>query len=442
MSEIAAGASLTLRVEKAVAGGEMLARHDGQVVLVAGAIPGELVRVRIDRVVARTVRASVVDVLEPSPSRRPGPADPACGGQAFAHIAYPTQTELKAGIVQDAWERIARLPWPGAPAVMASPEHGYRMRARLSGRDGRIGFLREGTHQVCGPEAGDQLLPSTVAWVHDVERHAAADGIQVSGIELTEDVGGTVRAAHLEVRRAPTAGFLRAAGGAGPVSWALAAPEVATDRARVGRRSSGPGRPGGPVTGDASLVDAVAPAPGAVGVALRRHARAFFQGNRYLLAPLAQHVVAATLPGAVLDLYAGVGLFGLCAAAAGRGPVVLVEGDAVSGGDLVENAAPFGAGVQTVQAPVERYAGSPAAGRFAPRTVIVDPPRTGMLPDTARAVARLAAERIVFVSCDPATFARDAKLLDEGGFALSSLTVFDLFPNTAHIESVGLFDRR
>ncbi|MGE0392268.1 MAG: class I SAM-dependent RNA methyltransferase [Vicinamibacterales bacterium] len=437
MSDAGIGASLTLRIEKAVAGGEMLARHDGQVVLVAGAIPGELVRARMDRVVARTARASVVDVLEPSPSRRPGPPDPACGGQAFAHIVYPAQTALKAAIVQDAWERIARLAWPGTPAVAASPEHGYRMRARLHGRDGRIGFLREGTHQVCGPDAGGQLLPGTVAWVQDLERQAATDGVRVSAIELTEDVSGAVRAAHLDVSRTPSAALLRVAGAAGPVSWSPAP----SDTSPRGRRPGGAARHGGPVTGDASLVDAVVPAPGASGVPLRRHARAFFQGNRYLLAPLVQHVVAASTSGPVLDLYAGVGVFGLGAAAVGRGPVVCVEGDAVSGADLVENAAPF-ADVQTVHAPVERYVSSPAASRFAPRTVIVDPPRTGLLPEAARAVGRLASDRIVFVSCDPATFARDAKLLDEGGFSLSSLTVFDLFPNTAHIESVGVFDRR
>lgn len=437
MSELTAGASLTLRIEKAVSGGEMLARHEGQVVLVSGAIPGEVVRARIDRVVARTVRASVAEVVEASPWRRPGVADPACGGQAFSHISYPRQTAIKAEIVQDAWARIARLPWPGEPAVCASPEHGYRMRARLHGRDGRIGFLREGTHQVCGADAGGQLLPDTVTWVREVEQHAATEKLTVSAVELTEDASGAVRAVHLELGRAPSPAFLRAVGSAGPVSWALAAPEGGPR----GRRPRGGERQSGPVTGDASLVDAVSPAPGAAGVPLRRHARAFFQGNRYLLAPLVQHVVAAIPQGPVLDLYAGVGVFGLCAAAAGSGPVVLVEGDAVSGGDLLENAAPFGA-VQVVQAPVERYVGSPAASRFAPKTVIVDPPRTGMLPDTARAVARLAAERIVFVSCDPATFARDAKLLDEGGFSLSSLTVFDLFPNTAHIESVGIFDRR
>jgi len=438
MSELARGSVLTLRVEKPVAGGQMLARHDGQVVLVANAIPGEAVRARIDRVVARTAHATVTEVLEPSPYRRESQGDPACGGQAFTHIAYPHQTILKAEIVQDAWARIARLPWPGAPPVIASPELGYRMRARLHGRDGRIGFLREGTHEVCGADAGGQLLPATIAWVREVEERAAAERLRVAAIELTEDVAGETRAVHLEVDRRPSDALLHGIAAAGRVSWALGLPEPA----RSGGRSRRAERHGGLVTGDASLVDGVSPAPGADPVLLRRHARAFFQGNRYLLAPLVQHVVAAIARGPVLDLYAGVGLFGLSAVAMGRGAAVCVEGDAVSGGDLSLNAEAFGGAVQTVHAPVERYVASPAALRLTPATVVVDPPRTGMLPETARAVARLAGERIVFVSCDPATFARDAKLLDAGGFSLSSLTVFDLFPNTAHIESVGVFDRR
>lgn len=438
MPEITPGAVLTLRVEKAVAGGAMLARVEGQVVLVSGAIPGEEVRVRVDRVVARTPHATVAEVLEPSPFRREGTTDPACGGQVYAHIAYPHQTVLKGAVVQDAWTRIARLPWPGEPAVVASPEHGYRMRARLHARAGRIGFLREGTHEVCGAEAGGQLLPATIDWVRGVEALAARESVEIASIELTENVAGTERAAHFDVQRPPSRAFLDGVATAGPVSWALAAPAGP----RNGRRPRGAERHGGPVNGEASLVDGVAPEAGVAPVMLRRHPQAFFQGNRYLLAPLVQHVTAAVAGGSVLDLYAGVGLFGLSAAAVGRGPVVCVEGDAVSGEDLLGNAMPLGPGVQVVQAPVERYVGSPAARRFAPETVIVDPPRTGMLPDTARAVAQLARQRVVFVSCDPATFARDARLLDEGGFSLASLTVFDLFPNTAHIESIGVFERR
>lgn len=446
MPDLTRGSELTVTIEKAVAGGETLARHAGQVVLVAGAIPGEQVRVRVVRLAARTPHAEVVEVLEPSPDRRPGAADPACGGQAFAHIAYARQLTLKAGIVRDAWERIARLPWPGDPTVVPSPEHGYRMRARLHGAAGRIGFLREGTHHVCDATAGGQLLASTVEWLREVERLGVAEGLGITAVELTENIAGTARASYLELTRAPSAACAAALSTSGPVSWG----QATVDAVQPGRsRSGAPRGRTRPATrvavvgpGEASLVDGVRPTPGGASIQLRRHARAFFQGNRFLLEPFVQHVVAAVGQGPVLDLYAGVGLFGLSVAAAGHGPVVCVEGDAVSGADLALNAAPFGVAAHALREPVERYVASAAATRLGAATVIVDPPRTGMAPDVARAVGRLAGARLIFVSCDPATFARDAKLLHEAGFSLSALTVFDLFPNTAHVESVGVFDRR
>ena len=437
MSDVTRGTELTLLIEKAVAGGQMLARHEGQVVLVSGAIPGERVRARVVRMASRTAHAEVLEVLEASPDRRPGVTDPRCGGQAFAHIAYARQLALKAGIVRDAWERIARLPWPGDPTVVPSPEHGYRMRARLHGDHGRIGFLREGSHQVCDADAGGQLLPSTVEWVREVERRGVAEGLGITALELTENIAGTARASYLELQTPPSAAFVAAVSGAGPISWGRAA-EAPPSRGRT--------RPVARVAivgpGEASLVDGVSPSPGAAAVPLRRHARAFFQGNRFLLEPFVHHVVAAVERGPVLDLYAGVGLFGLSTAAAGRGPVVCVEGDAVSGSDLIQNTTSFGVRAHVVREPVERYVASAAASRLGAATVILDPPRTGMAPEVARAVGRLAGSRLIFVSCDPATFARDARVLDEAGFSLSALTVFDLFPNTAHVEAVGVFDRR
>src|SRR5262245_48322934 len=101
---------LTLDVEKAVAGGRMLARHDGQIVLVAGAIPGERVVARIERRARGVLHAEVLDVQSASPDRRQPPHDAACGGQVYAHIAYERQLQLKAEIVRDAFRRLGKLP--------------------------------------------------------------------------------------------------------------------------------------------------------------------------------------------------------------------------------------------------------------------------------------------------------------------------------------------
>src|SRR6187399_750707 len=134
---------LELVIEKAVAGGRMLARHEGRVVLVAGAIPGERVRVRIERQAKQLLFATVTEVLEGSPHRRPPFCDTRCGGLAYAHIEPAHQPTLKAAILADAFRRIAGRTVPDV-VVAASPEESYRLRARLHARNSAVGFLIEG----------------------------------------------------------------------------------------------------------------------------------------------------------------------------------------------------------------------------------------------------------------------------------------------------------
>ena len=159
---LVAESTLTLDVEKPTAGGRMLARHNGQVVLVWGAIPGERVRARVERSGKGVMFAETVEVLTPSADRRDAVADWRCGGNVLAHVNYERQLQLKADIIRDAFARIARMPLDAAPGVLGSPEQGYRMRARLHVRGGRIGFMREGSHEICavGPTAQISWLPS------------------------------------------------------------------------------------------------------------------------------------------------------------------------------------------------------------------------------------------------------------------------------------------
>src|SRR5262249_37335308 len=156
--------TITLDIEKPTAGGRMLARHEGQVVLVWGAIPGERVRARVERRGKGVLYAETLDVLTPSADRRNAPADWRCGGHVLAQVAYPRQLQLKSDILRDAFSRIGRLPLSDAPRVTGSPEHGYRMRARLHVRGGHIGFMREGTHELCPVGPTGQMLSATVEW--------------------------------------------------------------------------------------------------------------------------------------------------------------------------------------------------------------------------------------------------------------------------------------
>jgi tRNA/tmRNA/rRNA uracil-C5-methylase (TrmA/RlmC/RlmD family) len=452
MANLIPGQIITLYVEKAVVGGRMLARHEGLVVLVAGAIPGERVTAQVERVSARMAQAAVVDVLDVSSDRRVTTPAASSGGQVLSHIAYPRQCAIKAEILADACQRIGRLTLVDVPEVAASPERGYRMRARLHGAKGRIGFLHEGTHVLCDAGATGQFLSQTVEWLNSVE-DAAQRGLDIAALEIMESVAGTERSCHLELRRPPLPalidGLLSGASLCG-LTWSIR-PDL-VGRARYDRRSrrdawaqrrAEADAVAGilETRGQASITDSVRPVPLGEPLWLRRSTQAFFQGNRFLVEPLVQHVMSTVESWPVLDLYAGVGLFGLAAAMRGQGAVTLVEGDPTSGADLVENAAPF-ADATAWLLPVEVYLASRVAREgVSSATVIVDPPRTGMGMEVVHAVIELQPERIVFVSCDPATFARDARALSDGGFELSNLTLFDLFPGTAHVESVGVFDR-
>ena len=184
-----------LTIERPAAGGRMIARHEGRVVFVAGAIPGERVRARLERPRGGTMFATTVAVIEPSPDRRDPGADPACGGRDFAHIVPARQHALKAEIVVDAFRRLARVALEAPPAVHASPEEGWRMRARLHVAGGRVGFYREGTHDICDAGCSRQLRDDAMAVVRDIGDRLGRLGPAAGGsLELAENRDASQRA--------------------------------------------------------------------------------------------------------------------------------------------------------------------------------------------------------------------------------------------------------
>jgi tRNA/tmRNA/rRNA uracil-C5-methylase (TrmA/RlmC/RlmD family) len=424
-----------LTIERPVAGGRMLARHDGRVILVAGAIPGETVRARIERVERGVAFARVEAVLTASPDRRTPLFDAACGGGVYAHVDPARQPLLKRDVILDGLRRGAGLAWEAPLVVAPSPEHGYRLRARLQVRDGRVGFFKEGTHVLCDAAPSAQLDPRTL----DVAQRLV-DGLGVvlgaastDALEISENLDGSARAVHLHpIDRALVATTLPASVAARLLVDGLTGVSVATPGG--GARTLA----GDPIVGDdlSRIVAAAAP-----GVRLRRHAASFFQANRFLVGALAQAVVdAVTGDGPVWDLYAGVGLFAASLCATGRERVTAVEGDAVSSADLEANAAAFGGRLTVEACAVEDAV---AAARLpADATVIVDPPRTGLSPAVSHALSVSPAQRIVYVSCDVATLARDIKVFTAKGFTVVALHGFDLFPNTAHVEILAVLQRR
>src|SRR3954468_6147327 len=143
----------------------MIARHLGQVVLVRGAIPGERVTAWVERAEKRLAYAVTRDVIEASPDRRAGLEDALCGGALYSHIRYQRQLSLKSDVLRDPFRRLGRYPIDAAVPVDASPEAGYRMRARFHVHGARVGFYREGTHKLCDAAPSGQVRGETIGAV-------------------------------------------------------------------------------------------------------------------------------------------------------------------------------------------------------------------------------------------------------------------------------------
>lgn len=419
------GDTLSLRIEKPAAGGWMIARSDGQVILVSGVVPSERAAVQIDRVKKGVAYGHATAIEEPSPDRRPPFVDPACGGCLYAHIAYARQLDIKSQVIADALGRIGHITWDKPIEVAASPDEGYRMRSRLHVRDGRVGFFREGTHELCDARSTRQLLTETCDVVDAVARRLRGGNGIGGELELSENVEATGRVAHLE-----------SAGPIGRSDWFEATTGLRLTGVTFSDSKQGPG--GAAVLfGDPHVTDVLS--IDGHDVRLRRHVQAFFQGNRYLLRDLVAHVVGHIGAGdEVVDLYAGAGLFSLAAAIVRGAHVTAVEGDRLAAADLVANTAVTAGAVAAVHQPVETFV---ASHRPMPAVLVVDPPRTGMSREALAGAIQMKARLVVYVSCDVATLARDSRRFIDAGYEVQAINAFDLFPNTPHVESVVVLRR-
>ena len=388
-----------VRVERMAAGGEGVGRLEGgKTVFVEDGVPGDLARVELTQERARWARGVVAELVEPGPSRVE-PACPhagVCGGCAWQHVAYPAQVEAKREILRDALERIGRLALPEDPRIHSSPEpYAYRSRARVRVRAGRPGYLERGSHRHCAVSACPILVPALeralLAWPDAGERE---DGE-----------------------------WLLCAGSDGRISVASAGENDA-------------------------VVETVRLDAG--GQAVELDALAFSQANALLHATLIERVLAllshetdeAAMRGwRVLEIHAGVGFFTLPVARR-VARVIAVEADAHAASWLRRNLAQPGNEELAVDVHAERF-GDVEAGALqgAFDAVLLDPPRSGLEPDECERLITLAPERIVYLSCDPATLARDARALADAGYAMTHVEGFDLFPQTPHVEGLLRFER-
>ena len=447
-------------------GGVFVGRHEGRVVFVPDALPGERVRVRLtDTGKASFWRGEVLEVLEASPHRRPhvwraADVDVAPearpGGADFGHIELGHQRELKTQVIRDALARIGGLDLPvtmeraGVAARMDESEDATGWRTRLSlhvDADGRIGPFAARSHRVVEvdelPLAAPALARAALARAAQGERSA-----QPGRIDFVQPADGQVR---VIVRPDPVR---------------PARPERAASGSTAGRRDRGRRRPAvrqrvatAPLdpAGLESLTESVTTVSRSGATSTREFrvdAGGFWQVHR-LAASTLSSAVADAVAGAIdadahhLDLYGGVGL--LAAAVAGVGGastrITTVESDARATDHAGENLAEWiGARAETGR--VDRWlaaltdTASPAdRARLRDGVVVLDPPRAGAGREVVDLLAGLAPARIVYVACDPVALARDLKTFQGHGYVAEQVRGFDLFPHSHHVEAVAVLSR-
>jgi 23S rRNA (uracil1939-C5)-methyltransferase len=425
------GERVELTIEKPVYRGLGLARHGGHVVFVPRALPGDRVLARVEQVGKGFVRARLEQLLEPGPGHRELPCAFAarCGGCSYQGVAYETQLALKRDVLLETLAR-GGVAWPGTLDVHPSPETGWRTRAALHFEEGpaglKLGVREEGSHAVVDVDRCLQL-PDTMmeaaqglrrALQGEAGRKARKGAGALGDLDLASSLDGPGLVAALAVD-GTAAAAQHMAGVAREVpaltGFGLLVPH-------------GGGRRYVHVAGDPWLEARV------LGETLRFHVQSFFQSNRFLAEPLARHVRDLVPGGApVLDLYSGVGLFALPLARRGV-PVTAVEGSATSAEDARINAERASLGVRVVEGDVRAVL--PQVPARTGEAVVLDPPRAGAGPEVVAAIAARSPVAVVYVSCDPATLARDLAVFHTQGYAVDQLTAWDLFPDTFHVETV------
>lgn len=385
-----AGDLVSLRTESLAFGGACLAHlDDGRVAFVAFAAPGERVEAEVERVHPDYIEARAVAVLEPSPDRV-APRCPLfgqCGGCQLQHLSYPAQAAAKEAIVREQLRRIGGLePAAVRPIVAAVDPWAYRNHLRFSTgkKFGDVGFIHRRRRSLLKVEE----CPIADPWVNDLLPHLQGRGRGLHQVQVRHS--------------AATGDFL--------VSPPILGLPVATGQESYRER----------LAGHEFVVSA----------------NAFFQVNSAQAEEMAR-LVGESLPprGRLLvDAFAGVGTFAVIFADRFDQVLAIEESipatrDAVANIGATPNIAIRAGKVEDILPTLDA----------SPDAVLLDPPRPGCAPAVLAAILRFRPGIVVYVSCNPATFARDARVLVDGGYTLERVTPIDMFPQTGHIECVGRF---
>ena len=430
--------------------GQGVAHVEGCAVFLPNAIAGERVRLRIEKAQKTWAAGKIVEILEKSPHRvnRECPVAKLCGGCDFWHMDYEEETRLKAERVRTCLNRLGGENLTEMPILAAPDCHGYRNKAQypVALKKGRAyaGFFRAGTHDVV-ENRRCLILPEET----DAVKDAIIDYVNQFRVSVYDEASRKGLLRHIYVRR-------------GAVSKQILVCLVCNGEtlpkvdALLSRLQKIPGFTTLVLSVNRSRGNAVLGnrfvtlyGPGYIedtlcGLNFRLSPRSFYQVNHHQAQRLYETAISLagiTKNDTVLDLYCGVGTITLAMASA-AGKVIGVEVVPQAVEDARDNARRNG--IENA----EFFCGD--AGQAAlelekngvrPDVVVVDPPRKGLNADTIEALHRMAPRRIVYVSCDPATLARDVALLKERGYALQSATAADLFPRCSHVETVVLLSK-
>ena len=430
--------------------GQGVAHIEGCAVFVPNAIAGERVRLQVTLARKTWAAGKITEILEKSPHRvnRACPVAKLCGGCDFWHMDYDEECRLKAERVKNCLNRIGGERLESVPILGAPTCEGYRNKAQypVACKKGRAyaGFFRAGTHEVIENDRC-RILPEET----DRVKKIVIDYVNSNHVPVYDEQTHRGLLRHIYVRRGAVSGQIL-------VCLVLNGDGLPKVQRLIEALKAVPGfttlvlsintRQGNAVLGDKFVT---LYGPGFIedtlcGLSFRLSARSFYQVNHHQAQRLYETAIdlaGITKEDLVLDLYCGVGTITL--AMAGRAGKVLgveVVPQAIEDArdnarrNGIENAEFFCADAGEAALRLEKEG-------IHPDIITVDPPRKGLNSDAIEAISRMSPKRLVYVSCDPATLARDVALLKERGFRVEKVAAADLFPKCSHIESIALLKR-
>jgi 23S rRNA (uracil1939-C5)-methyltransferase len=426
---------IDVHIEKLVYGGDGLAHHEGRTIFAPFVLPDETVSIEPVERHKKFIRGRVALITKPSADRiaAPCPHFGICGGCHYQHIPYDLQLRYKAEILRETLSRLGRISWDGPIIPHPSPPFGYRNRVQWKiGQDEHgtraVGYFQAGSQKLCPIRECPISSPLIGEALRAVARLLEAGKLPASLREME------VFADHADAELLLNLSLERFEGSPDQLAEVFRSelPQVQTalihDQARDRFELVGPGHISYRVDDHSYRVGHLS----------------FFQVNRSLLDELVRLVVGEARGHLALDLFAGVGLFTVPLAHRFQ-RVIAVESNVAAARDLEANLQQSGAASPawrhtSVEAFLEHWRGKPDL-------VVLDPPRTGVPASALHGLVKLAPENIVYLSCDPATLARDLALLagsaeKPGNYQIREVHLVDVFPQTYHIEALVRLSRR